>query len=692
MAVTISYCDNLCWIDDSSGGGVRELPLDVLRRTTGAVEAAHTAAEAERTSDYLSLPRGLPSGWASRCCDSAAWPAFVAECTESAPLVGGFLALAAAPADLERLRAAALRELAPPSAAAAPPSPSAGPWIGAIAKILGALKRDLVQAHLQHGDDFGAQRRGAFGGCREQLALLGRELDAACGSATPGGWLAAMQRLHPSSDDGPADLFAHDMGCVSAARAQLIGCIQQALRPAAAPPTRGALEQLEAELMPWAAAARLPLLDGARAHCSVALLGLADVFDAPAVQAAIAPVAAARCASGDLSTFCAACQRQECRGARSWQHAPGEVPKGSRQQAEPEQQEQDQQQTDVWSAVQRGSRKTASTVSVSSDDSFFSVDGQSEHDGSSVSQQEHLAGCDGSDDDVHDREPEAEPETEPAEGDGRAEVDRTLTGTSDSVELEMTGSEAASDAGSWEAALTADETESLEVSTAQSSDELFREDDESTAVLDRTVVGAPETASSDGGESYCEVEQDADDQDVDEIGAWEDSKQEDELTRLCAHSEMSLAAALQGKGGDDGWQQQLHAVRRLRKEAIAACYASLSDGDHCVVRLPFVLDKAALARINCESDDDQPASALTTVFIPDKISEAAEMPAVDERRATLVGKSDKADKGRRQQKDAPPQQDDDAAVSAQRRAAARASRKLAASKAQVFTTDKCWRW
>ena len=73
-----------------------------------------------------------------------------------------------------------------------------------------------------------------------------------------------------------------------------------------------------------------------------------------------------------------------------------------------------------------------------------------------------------------------------------------------------------------------------------------------------------------------------------------------------------------------------------RKEAIAACYASLSDGDHCVVRLPFVLDKAALARINCESDDDQPASTLTTVFIPDKISEAAGMPAVDERRATLV--------------------------------------------------------
>jgi hypothetical protein len=368
------------------------------------------------------------------------------------------------------------------------------------------------------------------------------------------------------------------------------------------------------------------------------------------------------------------------------------VLKGSRQQAEPEQQEQDQQQTDVWSAVQRGSRKTASTVSVSSDDSFFSVDGQSEHDGSSVSQQDHLAGCDGSDDGVQDREQEeAEPETELAEGDGRAEVDRTLAGTSDSVELDMTGSEAASDAGSWEAALTADETESLEVSTAQSSDELFRENDESTAVLDRTVVGAPETASSDGGESYCEVEQDADDQDVDEIGAWEtaaDSKQEDELTRLCARSEMSLARALQGKGGDDGWQQQLHAVRRLRKEAIAACYASLSDGDHCVVRLPFVLDKAALARINCESDDDQPASTLTTVFIPDKISEAAEMPAVDERRATLVGKSDKADKGRRQQKDcSAPQQDDDAAVSAQRRAAARASRKLAASKAQVFTAD-----
>ena len=134
-------------------------------------------------------------------------------------------------------------------------------------------------------------------------------------------------------------------------------------------------------------------------------------------------------------------------------------------------------------------------------------------------------------------------------------------------------------------------------------------------------------------------------------------------------------------------------MRRLRKEAIAACYASLSDGDHCVVRLPFVLDKAALARINCESDDDQPASTLTTVFIPDKISEAAEMPAVDERRATLVGKSDKADKGRRQQKDcSAPQQDDDAAVSAQRRAAARASRKLAASKAQVFTADTRWRW
>lgn len=629
-AVELSYCADRCWIDCGEASPVRELELQPLLDASGVIAAQHAAALAEGV-DLFSLPvtppddpappsspaagakasaahRRRPRG--ASYCGSPQWTAFVDACTGTAEAVHGFLALAARPDDCERLRLAALRVLAAGSCM----PPSAGQeWIRACTSVLGELQRDLVQVYLQRdaaaeADAFAARRRCVFQYAQSELQKLGRSFDADAGivAARPS-WQNALEPMCEAAER--CGEFTGDLGIVTKARSSLISCIQQGMRSTQAealaqtPPSTllAALDSAERELLPWVGAVEFPAFGGAAVHASVGLLALAEAYEAPALQSALGALAAVRQRRGapdetmELlrlpTSFCAACQSSSCCGARAWRldalkatrnsgdEKLGELPLCADVDAA-----SDQDGLDPWRAVRSWSEsrvapkdeeisETASVLSAASDETFFST--------LSLHSTKHTVGDD--DDDA---------------------LPRKLDFTSDQS-CDQLASNGTVDPSDTRSILQQGEQQDVSALVTECLPHY------SNGCKDAASPGTdskPDLLHAEDGPANFEGRHDAD--------TALDHEMEDVVARLCTLSEAALERDIrtqQAKGSR--WEEQLVQVRRLRKQAVLERYSAMGNDDYTAVQIPFLLSKAALARINCEAEADEdewtPAETLT---------------------------------------------------------------------------------
>ena len=614
MVVELSYCADRCWVDVGEASPVREMALQPLLEASGVLAEQHAKAVADG-ADLFCLPvtpPDEPSAAAAAApvwpqprrvgayCSSAEWGAFVDACTKcSGEAVHGFLSLAARPADCERLRASALRVLA---ARSRNPPGSGQDWIKACTQILNELQRDLVQVYLQQETaGFAARRRCVFQYAESALLKQGRSFDIGTGvvADTPR-WNGALEPMRAVVQrDGD---FAEDCGIIADIRSVLITCIHEGLRCAQASSLaqhprelQESLDADERELLPWMADMEFPPFRGSRGHGSLGLLALAEAYDAPAVQAAVGPLLAVRhprtrgfaTESSDLfqpsASFCAVCHSDACSGARPWLLYALKATCGSRQSdsvATPaaDVEVADTNAPDPWIAVRSWSElqgvprddansETASQASAASDETFFST--------------LSLHSC--------HRSLETGDGTVPR----RLEFidDREQSG-GQSISVRIGGGPSVEDTASHPTATD------NSVFSPNGYSHVLNDVEESTTDCSSVDV-APATVRRRHGS----------------CGAMDD-EMEYLLMRVSALSEAALARDVREVPGTepnddaDTLAGRLQKVRSLRKQIVIAQYAAMGTDEYAEVKIPFLVTKAALARINCETEDEVDATEV----------------------------------------------------------------------------------
>ncbi len=616
MVVELSYCADRCWVDVGEASPVRELALQPLLEASGVLAEQHAKAVADG-ADLFCLPVTPPDEprpaaaapaapvWQQprrlgAYCSSAEWGAFVDACTKcSGEAVHGFLSLAARPADCERLRTSALRVLAAGSRA----PPGAGQdWIKACTHILNELQRDLVQVYLQQETaGFAARRRCVFQYAESALLKQGRSFDIGTGvvADTPR-WKGALEPMRAvvQRDGG----LAEDCGIIADVRSALINCIHEGLRCAQASSLaqqprelQESLDADERELLPWMADVEFPPFRGFRGHGSLGLLALAEAYDAPAVQDAVGPLLAVRhprtrgfaAESSHLlqpsASFCAVCHSHACSGARPWLLYALKATCDTRLRysaATPaaDVEVADTNAPDPWRAVWSWSNlqgfprddansETASQVSAASDETFFST--------------LSLHSCHHSLETGDDTVPRRLEFTGKREQSGGQSIS-VRNGGGPSIE-DTAGHPTTTDNS---------------VLSPNGYNHVLNDVEDSTTDCSSVEV-EPATVRRHHGSCGAVA---------DEI--------EYLLMRLSALSEAALARHVREEHGtelnDDAvtLAGRLQKVRCLRKQIVIAQYAAMGTNEYAEVEIPFLVTKAALARINCETEDGVDATEV----------------------------------------------------------------------------------